>query len=82
MFGKLFNKVKNIAGRAGTVIGYILKGGPLDGAKTPLALILFALTELKIIPEVNFTDGLSLHELSLIYAAVDAKLKAYGIRKG
>lgn len=82
MLGRLFDKVKKIAGRASTVIGYVLKGGPFDGAKTPLALLLLVLTKSGVFPEVDFMDGLSLDELAVIYASIDAKLKAYGIRKG
>lgn len=63
------------------ITSYIWKGGPIDGYKTPLALIFLAFTKLGFLPEINIEDGISLDEVSLIWSAIDAKLKDYGIRK-
>ena len=86
--GRIIEGAQSAAGRLGKVIGalpevagYVLKGGPLDRFKTPLALILFVLTKSGIFPEVDFTDGLTLDEMTVIYVMIDNKLKELGVRK-
>jgi len=61
------------------IFKYIFKGGALDGAKTPLALVFLALTKYGILPAINVEDGFTLDEIMLVWAAVHTKLKEAGI---
>lgn len=63
----------------GKITGWLWKGGPIDGAKTPLSLLFLALVKAGILPAINIDDGVTLDELLLIWAAIDAKIKAYGL---
>ncbi len=63
------------------IVKTVWSGWFLDGYKTPLTLILLALTKSGIVPEIDVTDGLSIDELLLVWGALDAKLKDYGIRE-